>query len=106
MELLKKGNTYELGIHLTKNGEEIDIEDVERARFKIDNITKEYPSEDVDFDSETNSFIVALTEKETLGIASERIITWEAGIRYKNDEVKRTHVNKLPLEDTTIEEEI
>lgn len=106
MELIKKGNTEELSIHLTRNGQEIDIDDVAVAHFTIDTLEKEYPSENVSYDSETFCFIIKLSQQETLDIKTKKEIKWEAGIRYTDGETKRTHTNKIPVEETLFKEVI
>lgn len=105
MKLIKRGNTYSLQVHLTRDGQEIDIDEVESGVFQFNQIKKEYPSDDVSFDAGLSCFIVKLSQEDTLSIA-DREVEWEAGLKYKDGEAKRTHTNKIPSERTIIEEVI
>lgn len=100
---IKRGSTYTLLVHLTRESQEIDINEVEKVVFKFNDIEKVYPSADVSH--EENNFVISLSQEETLGLKNRKVL-WEAGIRYKDGEVKKTLVNEMPTIDTIIEKVI
>ena len=77
-----QGSTYELPIQIKDpTGKIITPEDVTKVQFVFDSIEKFYSEDgDVTFDSETQSFIVPLTEDETFAMNGS--IKWQIRVLY------------------------
>lgn len=91
--IIGEGNTYNLEIPLTKDGEAIDISEVSIVEFMFDNIRKYYGTIDgevgtVTYDGE--KFIVPLTQEDTFELGGNKKINYQARVKFTNEEVKNT----------------
>lgn len=91
--IFQKGNTYILQIPLTKNGEDIDINDVSIVEFMFENIRKTYGDEgDVTYNSEDKCFEVPLSQEETFSLTENSVIKYQARVKFTDNSVSGTCV--------------
>lgn len=93
--IIGEGNTYNLEIPLTKDGEAIDINEVSIVEFMFDDIRKYYGTIDglegtVTYDGE--KFIVPLSQQDTFQLNGEDTIKYQARVKFTDDQVQSTKI--------------
>lgn len=95
--IISEGNTYKLEIPLTKNGEDIDINEVSIVEFMFNDLRKYYGTidgvtGDVTYDNNEKQFIVPLSQEETFNLKGNSHIKYQARVKFTNDEVQNTRI--------------
>lgn len=93
--IISEGNTYNLEIPITVDGNPIDINTVSIVEFMFDDIRKYYGTIDglegtVTYDGE--KFIVPLTQEDTFHLNGEQSIKYQARVKFNNEEVQNTKI--------------
>ena len=101
--ILQEGNTYLLEIPLTVDGDPIEIEEVQLVEFMFDDVRKIYGSYeedgttktgDVTYDTDEKKFYVPLSQEETFHLTSEKIIEYQARVKFNDGSVSGTFVKE------------
>lgn len=100
----KKGNTYNLRVPIKLNGINLKDSDVTKVVFKFDEIKKEFPSDEVSYDSANGLFLITFSQEETLKLSDE--IEYEVAVKLQDEQVIRSDVKKTYSLKTIIEEAI
>lgn len=93
--IISEGNTYNLEIPITVDGDPIDINTVSIVEFMFDDIRKYYGTINglegtVTYDGE--QFIVPLTQEDTFRLNGEQSIKYQARVKYTNEQVDSTKI--------------
>ena len=95
---LKQGNTYKLKAVISN----IDITEISKIVFKFNDIEKEYKSDgsgDVTYADDT--FTILFSQEETLDFPET--VYYEVAVKFNDDSVKRSNVQKTSVFKTIIE---
>lgn len=95
---LKQGNTYKLKAIINN----INIEDISEIVFKFNEIEKIYKSDgsgDVTYDSDT--FTIFFSQEDTLDFSE--IVYYEVAVKFNDESVKRSNIQKTSVLKTIIE---
>ena len=89
-----QGSSYGLPIVIEDcEGNVVNPDVVERGSFTIGEITKEYDGSEeseVQFDWESNEWVVPLSEEETFALDDESGVKWQARFLFKNGKTDGT----------------
>jgi hypothetical protein len=95
---LKQGNTYKLKAVINN----VDIDDISEIVFKFNDVEKIYKSDgsgDVTYADGT--FTVLFSQEDTLNFSE--IVYYEVGVKFNDNSVKRSNVQKTSVFKTIIE---
>lgn len=95
---LKQGNTYKLKAIINN----VDIDDISVIVFKFNDVEKIYKSDgsgDVTYADGT--FTVSFSQEDTLNFSE--IVYYEVGVKFNDNSVKRSNVQKTSVFKTIIE---
>lgn len=87
---MRKGNTYQLNVILTDDfGDLLEIDQVSVVEFIFGPVRKLYP-EDVEYQHESGTFIVSLTQEDTFKM--DRSIPYQARVKFADGAVIATNI--------------
>lgn len=106
---MKKGNQFYLEFQIADSQDKnLDISSVKKVQFTLDNLVKYYDiskvKNDVEYDEQTKTFKVWLTEDETFKI--NQLCNVEARVLFKNDVIEGTVITRQYFEDLLSSEKI
>ena len=95
---LKQGNTYRLKAIINN----VDIDDISKIVFKFNDIEKIYNEDGTgDVTYENDNFILNFSQEDTLNL--ENIVYYEVAVKFTDDTVKRSNIEKTSTFKTIIE---
>lgn len=106
---MKQGNQFYLEFQITdSNDDKLDINSIKKVQFTLENLVKYYDSSkennDIEYDEETKSFKVWLTEDETFKLS--QLCNVEARVLFKNGVIEGTVIAHVYLEELLSSEKI
>lgn len=101
---LKKGNTYNLRVPVKLNKVNLKETDVSKIVFKFGEIKKEFPGDNVSYDSTNAVFLINFSQEETLTFSD--VVEYEVAVKLQNKQVIRSDVKRICSLKTIIEEVI
>lgn len=105
---IMQGDQYNLTFHLLIDEQEIDLTEIDKIQFKVDDILKTFvkgsEESDVVYDDEEHLFYFPLTEAETFKFNKNAIC--EVRVKFTSGVIKGAKLSAVPVEFASIKQRL